>query len=83
MKIEMNALLADTSSLDFIANQLYRVDCRLRNEIPLRWLCMGSDAQRRYLERAKENYLEWVDGERSAQVSRQTLGQSSAISDDS
>lgn len=61
---------ADTSTLDYIAFQLYRAKVHAEGGIPVRWMTMRHELQREYLELAKARYIDWVESERDAQVER-------------
>lgn len=69
----INGVIADTSTLDYIAWRTYQATCVRGGTNPLHWLVLNDDIRREYLERAREMYVDWVTTEREAQAGRTTL----------
>lgn len=53
--------------LEFLAEQLYQGDCRAKNTIGVRWMCLRDDVAVKYLKRAQTAFDAWVLDEKRAE----------------
>lgn len=55
---------------DFIAMQYYKLDCKAREVLPIRWGVLREDIKERFISISQAHIRDWAEDEESARARR-------------